>query len=655
VNSKIFTGTIEHRRYSPVDHRLSYPLYMYAFDLDELGRLNQRYPLFGYNRLAVTAIHDKDVLEPDALPVKEKIFRLLARHQVRLPVSRIIMITSARYFNYVFNPVNFYYCLDANSRLSAVVAEVNNTYGERHPYVLIPDALDPGKWAAKFQTPKVFHVSPFNRVEGVYHFYFSEPGDHIEIRIELIQDNKKILAAAFKAKGQAMTPVNHLKTIFKYPVAPHLSIPRIYTHAFKLFFRKHLPFNYKPVPENPMTLKRQAPGMVEAFCRVLVFKELKKINQGCLKVAMPNGAVSYFGNARKQPCAVIDIQAYPFFPRLVFNGEIGFGESFMHGEWKTPDIVALLTLLIKNRDALSDGNLVLSFLTRIKEKMAHDRRWNTIRNTSENIRAHYDLSNAFYERFLDDKMLYSCGIFDHPRDALEKAQERKMERILAQARIRDTHHVLEIGCGWGGFAVFAAKKTGCRVTGITVSQAQYDRAIQRVKAEGLDDRITIELKDYRHVTGTFDRIVSIEMIEAVGPQFFASYFKQGYRLLKPSGRMVFQAIIISDDRYEAYCRERDWIQKHIFPGGHLPCLKILESTIADHTSFKVLDIHHMGLHYATTLSHWRDRFLANWEAISGMGFDETFRRKWVYYFSICEAGFIMGGIDNVQVTMIRSL
>ncbi len=195
------------------------------------------------------------------------------------------------------------------------------------------------------------------------------------------------------------------------------------------------------------------------------------------------------------------------------------------------------------------------------------------------------------------------------------------------------------------------KKSGCHVTGITVSKAQYDRACQRVIDEGLGDRITIKLQDYRHITGKFDRIVSIEMVEAVGPQFLSTYFKRGQALLKPGGRMLFQSIIIDDKRYENYCKERDWIQKHIFPGGHLPCLKILKDTISEHTDFHISDVYHMGTDYAVTLAHWRDRFLSNKENIVRLGFDKIFFRKWMYYFSICEAGFTVGGIDDIQVSL----
>ncbi|MCG8549092.1 MAG: DUF1365 family protein, partial [Desulfobacterales bacterium] len=639
MKSQIFTGTIKHRRYRPVDHDLCYPLYIYAFDLDDFSGLNRRYPLFGYNKSAVTSIHDKDYLEPGNIPIKDKLSKLLRRHRVKQSVSQIIMITSARYFNYVFNPVSFYYCYAADNTLEAIIAEVNNTYGERHPYVLKAGKPGPGKWIATFQAPKVFHVSPFNKVEGLYHFYFSDPKETLEIKIELFNNNKKILAAEFKGSGKPMTLANHIKTIMKYPFTPHLSIPRIYTHAFKLFFRKRLTFNDKPIPQSPMTMKKQKPGIVEGLCQKLVFKALKKISTGGFKIKMPNQEIIRFGHPGGSQPVIMEIRDYNFFPRIIVDGEIGFGESYMHAEWDTPDLLELLKILIRNRDHFSDGNLLFSFLSRIQEKTAHDSRKNSIKNAPENIRAHYDLSNAFYELFLDRQMIYSCGIFRDPGDSLEKAQAHKMMRILARADIRDTHHILEIGCGWGGFAIFAARETGCRVTGITISKAQYDMACRRVRQEGLEDRITIKLQDYRHTTGKFDRIVSLEMIEAVGPHFLPTYFKQMQTLLKPGGRMVFQSIIIEDERYAAYCKSRDWIQKHIFPGGHLPCLKVLKETISKHTGFQISDIHHIGNHYATTLAHWRDRFLSNRNNVIKLGFDETFRRKWLYYFAICEAGF----------------
>ncbi|WP_300464053.1 DUF1365 family protein [Desulfobacula sp.] len=653
MNSLIYTGTIEHRRFAPITHQLSYPIYMYGFDLEDLPHLGRRYPLFGYNRKAITSIHDKDYLQPGDMPIKQKIDQLLDQHNVKESIQSVMMITSARYFNYVFNPANFHYCFSADNRLATIIAEVNNTYGERHPYVLTQNTHTSPDWLASYQATKAFHVSPFNKIEGHYRFYFSAPENQINIRIELVRDRTKVMEAVLRAQAIPFTGRNHLKTLAKHPFAPHLSVPRIYYHTFRLFFQKRLKFNDKPLPRSPITMPRQTPNLLESISKRLILSVLKKMNTGSLDLQLPNKKTMTIGRIDPVKDAVIQIKDFSFFPRIVFDGEIGLGEAYMAGEWDSPDLVAALTRLIENRDRFGDGNLLLSILTRIQEKLAHDRRKNTIENTPGNIAAHYDLSNEMYALFLDQKMLYSCGLFLQNHDTLEIAQTNKMNRILKQADIGPGQHLLEIGCGWGGFAVFAAKKTGCRVTGITVSKAQYQRARQRVKAEGLEDQITILLQDYRHTRGNFDRIVSIEMIEAVGPQFLGQYFRQCKNLLHAGGKMVFQAITIVDERYDQYCKERDWIQKHIFPGGHLPCLNILEQTIHDHTDFTVTDIYHMGPHYATTLSRWRERFAERWDDIIAMGFDKTFYRKWMYYFSICEAGFITGGIDDIQVTLQR--
>lgn len=653
MNSRIYTGTIEHRRFAPVDHRLCYQIYMYALDLDELPRMDQWFPFFGVNRFGISAIHNKDYLAPGSRPIKQKLNQLFDHHKIDEPIASVIMITSARYFNYVFNPVNFHYCFSKNKALIGIVAEVNNTYGERHPYVLTRKVPPLNGWLARYTAPKLFHVSPFNRIEGHYEFCFSDIGEHLHIRITLVQKEKKIMEAVLKARANPLTRRNHFKTLLKHPFAPHLSIPRIYSHAYKLYFQKKLTFNPKPAPENPMTLSRQKPGLIESICQKIFMDAFKKITIGGLIMSLPNGKTIQFGRSGGDPSARIDIKDFGFFPRIVMDGEIGFGEAYMHGEWETPDLVGLLEVLIHNRDQFSDGNLVTSILTRTREKLAHDQRKNTINNTRQNIAAHYDLSNAFYQLFLDRQMIYSCGIFRDKTASLEDAQIQKMTRILEMAGVDSTHHLLEIGCGWGGFAVFAATATGCRVTGITVSKAQYEKACQRVEKEGLTDRVTILLQDYRHTKGVYDRIVSIEMIEAVGPQFLGQYFKQCCKLLNPGGRMVFQAITIPDERYDTYCKERDWIQKHIFPGGHLPCPKALNDAVSRYTDFKIIGIDHIGLHYAATLAHWRDRFVSCRQDVENMGFDKAFIRKWIYYLSICEAGFKTSAIDNIQMVIQR--
>ncbi|WP_041279152.1 DUF1365 family protein [Desulfobacula toluolica] len=653
MNSRIYTGTIEHRRFTPVDHRLCYPIYMYALDVDELPLIDQWFPFFGVNRFGVSAIHNKDYLSSGNQSIKQKLNQLFDQYRIDESIISVIMVTSARYFNYVFNPVNFYYCFSKNKALIGIVAEVNNTYGERHHYVLTKKILPSKGCLVRYTTPKVFHVSPFNQIEGNYDFCFSDIGEQLDIRITLVHKEKKIMEAVLKARANPLTRKNHFKTLLKHPFAPHLSIPRIYTHAYKLYFQKKLTFNPKPAPANSMTLSKQKPGLIESICQKILVDAFKKITIGCLTMRLPNGKTIRFCRSGGDTQARIDIKDFGFFPRVVMDGEIGFGEAYMHGEWETPDLVKLLEVLIHNRDKFSDGNLFTSILTRTREKLAHDQRKNTIKNTRQNIAAHYDFSNEFYQLFLDRQMIYSSGIFRDATASLEDAQIQKMTKILEMAGVDSTHHLLEIGCGWGGFAVFAAASTGCRVTGITVSKAQYEKACQRVEKEGLTGRVNILFQDYRHTKGVYDRIVSIEMIEAVGPQFLGQYFQQCCKLLKPGGTMVCQAITIPDERYDTYCRQRDWIQKHIFPGGHLPCLKVLNDAISQHTDFKITVIDHIGLHYAKTLAHWRDRFISCRQDVEAMGFDRAFIRKWIYYLSICEAGFKTSAIDGIQMAMHR--
>jgi cyclopropane-fatty-acyl-phospholipid synthase len=246
-------------------------------------------------------------------------------------------------------------------------------------------------------------------------------------------------------------------------------------------------------------------------------------------------------------------------------------------------------------------------------------------------------------------MLYSCGLYRGESDTCEDAQRRKLQSIIDKARIESTDHVLEIGCGWGGFAMEAVKQTGCRVTGITVSEEQYQLAQERVLQAGLQDKITILFKDYRHVAGLFDKIVSIEMLEAVGHKYLGTFFTACDKLLKPAGRLVIQVITIPDQNYENYRRNTDWIQKYIFPGGHLPSVTALSQVVTRNTSLLMEQLEDIGTNYARTLKDWRKSFTRNLDKINSLGFDEIFQRKWIYYLAMCEAGFRERAIGDIQV------
>jgi cyclopropane-fatty-acyl-phospholipid synthase len=289
----------------------------------------------------------------------------------------------------------------------------------------------------------------------------------------------------------------------------------------------------------------------------------------------------------------------------------------------------------------------------ILEKLRYLARPNNRPGSRRNIRRHYDLSNDFFRTFLDDSMAYSCAIFQDPDDSLETAQQRKFQAVIAKAHLGPGDHLLEIGCGWGGFAIAAARRTGCKVTGITISREQYRLARQRVQAAGLQHRIRILLRDYRDLRGRFDKIVSIEMLEAVGHGYYGAFFKQLDRLLAPGGIAVLQSITIPDQRYEAYRRSHDWIQKHIFPGGLLPSLTVLTRTMTRHSRLMVEAVENIGPHYAATLAAWRRRFVANRERVTEMGFDRVFQRKWIYYLGSCEAGFAERVLGDLQLVLTR--
>jgi cyclopropane-fatty-acyl-phospholipid synthase len=325
----------------------------------------------------------------------------------------------------------------------------------------------------------------------------------------------------------------------------------------------------------------------------------------------------------------------------------------MHGAWDSDDLPGTIAFFIRNRPSLRDGQFGSSILARALEALRYLRRANTLAGSLRNIRRHYDLSNAFFQTFLDPTMAYSCAVFARAGEPLEVAQRRKYEAIIAKGRIGAADHVLEIGCGWGGFAIHAARVTGCRLTGITISQEQFRLASARVAAAGLGDRVQILFRDYRDMAGRFDKIVSIEMLEAVGHAYYGLFFRQLERLLRPHGLAVLQTITIPDQHYEAYRREHDWIRKHIFPGGLLPSLTVLTRTMTRHSHLMVEHLENIGNHYATTLALWRRRFESDPETLQRLGFDRVFRRKWSYYLASCEAGFRTRVLGDLQLVLTR--
>jgi cyclopropane-fatty-acyl-phospholipid synthase len=352
------------------------------------------------------------------------------------------------------------------------------------------------------------------------------------------------------------------------------------------------------------------------------------------------------------PDARLVINNFRFLGRVLSAGDIGFGEGFMAGEWDTPDLSALLeafTINIDRMKRLLEG----SVFTRAFNVLAHALNRNSRAGSKRNILAHYDLGNAFYARWLDPSMTYSSARYERPGQPLSEAQRNKYASLARQIGLGPDHHVLEIGCGWGGFAEFAAGEIGARVTGITLSPAQYDFARKRLFEAGLAERCEVRLQDYRDVTGQFDRVASIEMFEAVGEEYWGAYFGKIHDVLSPGGRAGLQIITIRDELFAHYRRRADFIQKYVFPGGMLPSETRLKEETA-RAGLEWRDIVRFGQNYADTLAEWAGRFEAAWDDIKGQGFDERFRRLWRFYLSYCEAGFRTERTNVVQLSLTRS-
>lgn len=379
--------------------------------------------------------------------------------------------------------------------------------------------------------------------------------------------------------------------------------------------------------------------------RSMMFSMLKKLQGGRLAVFEDGRTVQIFGSITSPTDinASITINNVDTWRTVVTRGSIGAGEAYMASQWSSPDLTQVIRLLVRNRDIVNGMDGQQSLFARLALKAAHTMNRNTKEGSQKNISAHYDLSNDFFQLFLDESMMYSSAIFRHPTESLNDASTYKLDIICKQLQLQPTDHLIEIGTGWGGMAIHAAKKYGCRVTTTTISQKQYDFAKARIEREGLSDRITLLLQDYRELTGSYDKLVSIEMIEAVGAEFQKIYFETCNRLLKPNGYALIQAITISESIYEQYLNDTDFIRQYIFPGGCLPTIQRMQQITREHTSLELTAISDITLDYALTLNHWRQRFLFNIKQVLGLGFDMPFIRMWEFYLCYCEGAFLEGG------------
>jgi cyclopropane-fatty-acyl-phospholipid synthase len=386
------------------------------------------------------------------------------------------------------------------------------------------------------------------------------------------------------------------------------------------------------------------------FAERALRKALGILECGELIFEMPGGGRVIFRGAAPGPQAHLVVRSWRFLARLASDWDIGFAESYMAGEWSSPDLIALLTLACRNRSVAN--RLCFFRAPRLWLKLRHALNRNTRRGSRRNIAAHYDLGNEFYKHWLDASMTYSAGLFSNKAQSLEAAQEAKIDQVIELLEPRDGASVLEIGCGWSGLAERLLKKTSCTLAGITLSTEQLEYSRQRLAGFIAAGRCNLRLQDYRDVNGPFDRIVSIEMLEAVGEPYWSTYFKKLRGSLRPGGIAVLQVITIDEDRFERYRRRPDFIQKYIFPGGMLPTKPIIERQ-ASQVGLKVVARQFFGDSYARTLERWHARFQDSWPTIKALGFDERFRRMWRYYLAYCQVGFETRALDVCFFKIVR--
>jgi cyclopropane-fatty-acyl-phospholipid synthase len=399
------------------------------------------------------------------------------------------------------------------------------------------------------------------------------------------------------------------------------------------------------------------PRRLDRLAKRMLIQRLEKLAHGTIKIVEDNHTMQFGHAAHGSSLDSIEVTLFvkdsQFYGEVVFGGSIGAGEAYMQGYFECDNLTNLIRLMVRNQSLLDDIESSFAKITAPIQAWLHRVNKNTQTGSRRNISAHYDLGNDFFKLMLDPTMMYSSAIFETPKQTLEEASIAKLKSICRKLDLKPTDHVLEIGTGWGGFAIYAAKNYGCKITTTTISQAQYQLARERIKDAGLENKIEVLLSDYRDLTGQFDKLVSIEMIEAVGHQFYDTYFGACGRLLKPNGMMLLQAITIADQRYASAIKSVDFIQRYIFPGSCIPSVTAMLNSITKSSDMRLFDLEDIGPHYATTLARWRDNFFEKIAEVRQLGYPETFIRMWDFYLCYCEGGFEERALGDVHMLLVK--
>jgi cyclopropane-fatty-acyl-phospholipid synthase len=393
---------------------------------------------------------------------------------------------------------------------------------------------------------------------------------------------------------------------------------------------------------------------IDKICRPLLFSRLRKIEFGQVKIIDHCGE-QLFGNTEQSSELTVEINVKDqrFYSDIALGGTVAAGEAYMQGYWSCNNLTGLVRIMLRNREVMDQVEGGFSLFKAPILRLMHWLNRNSQAGSRRNIEAHYDLGNEMFELFLDPTMMYSCAYYPDSKASLDQAATAKLQRICEKLQLSETDHVVEIGTGWGGFAIYAATHFGCKVTTTTISKQQYEIARQRVIAAGLEDKVTLLMEDYRDLQGAYDKLVSIEMIEAVGPQYLETYFTKCSTLLKPDGIMLIQAITIQDQFYDQAIKSVDFIQRYIFPGGFIPSVTAISNAVKNATDTRLFQMEDIGPHYATTLRDWRKNFFNNIEKIKALGYSDQFIAMWEFYLCYCEGGFLERTLGTSHLVFVK--
>lgn len=682
TRSAMYTGTVMHCRPEGPRNRFRYPVCMYALDLDELPELGSRLRMFGERAPAPLTLRAADHVGDPERPIRENVEEALRAHGVTMPIGRMVLVTNLRVLGYVFNPISCVWCWDERGELAALVAEVSNTFGERHLYVLpAAEAVPRGRYLS-WERDKAMHVSPFFGMEHRYRFVAAPPGERLFLEVSVWHGGTRVLQATLEGRRRPFTDRALAWAQLRYPLMPVRVITLIHLQALRLH-RLGARFHRKPrfragegsmsvtasngsapastngaAPQSPTRqgLRPPPPAGRSPFTpfirRMGMGMVLTRPTIGSLTTRLPDGTVHRADSGRPGPSPTLTIHSRDLWRRFARRGMTGVGESYVAGDWDADDLPGAMELLLRRSEAsrtLPAGRVataVRDLRPRLPERVS-------MHLAGRHIQYHYDLGNDLYRLFLDDTMTYSCAVFTEPGQSLEDAQRVKHRMICDKLRLRPGDRILEIGCGWGAFALVAAGEYGAHVTGVTLSREQHALATRRAEDAGLADRIDIRLQDYRTLEGRFDGIASTEMIEAIGHRELPTFFRACDRLLADDGLACIQAIAVPDQRYDRYRRSRDWITEYIFPGATVPSMRAMVEAMTDASELMVHHVEDIGIHYAETLRRWRVRFEEQRAEVLGLGFDEGFIRAWRFYLAGCEAAFRARSIHDYQLVLTR--